>query len=127
MKREKAKLTLLTPFSRNRETWAKSSCINTRDSKSYRLNEISRADVITLGNVLCGYIQHPEIKSLGPDGEKCSAETRGLLEEFQSGAAFITQSEKKFHDLSKDKMILLKISRTQLFDMTVGESRRTRV
>ena len=79
MKREKAKLTLLTPFSRNRETWAKSSCINTRDSKSYRLNEISRADVITLGNVLCGYIQHPEIKSLGPDGEKCSAETRGLL------------------------------------------------
>jgi hypothetical protein len=28
---------------------------------------------------LCGYIQHPEIKSLGPDGEKCSAETRGLL------------------------------------------------
>ena len=59
--------------------WAKSSCINTRDSKSYRLNEISRADVITLGNVLCGYIQHPEIKSLGPGGEKCSAETRGLL------------------------------------------------
>jgi hypothetical protein len=28
---------------------------------------------------LCGYIQHPEIKSLGPDGEKCNAETRGLL------------------------------------------------
>jgi len=32
-----------------------------------------------LGDVLCGYIQHPEIKSLGPDGEKCGAETRGLL------------------------------------------------
>jgi hypothetical protein len=79
MTREKAKLILLTPFSRNREMWAKSSCFNTRDSKSYRLNEVSRADVITLGDVLCGYIQHPEIKSLGPDGEKCSAETRGLL------------------------------------------------
>jgi hypothetical protein len=79
MTREKAKLILLTPFSRNRETWAKSSCFNARDSKSYRLDEISRADVITLGDVLCGYIQHPEIKSLGPDGEKCSAETRGLL------------------------------------------------
>ena len=28
---------------------------------------------------MCGYIQHPEIKSLGPDGEKCKAHTRGLL------------------------------------------------
>jgi hypothetical protein len=77
--REKTKLTLLTPFSKNRRTWAKSLCVNTRDGKSYRLNEMSRADLITLGDVLCGYIQHPEIKSLGPDGQKCKPETRGLL------------------------------------------------
>ena len=77
--RENAKLTLLTPFSKNREAWAKSLCINTRDGRPHRLDEISRADLITLGDVLCGYIQHPEIKSLGPDGEKCGAETRGLL------------------------------------------------
>ena len=32
-----------------------------------------------MGDILCGYIQHPEIKSLGPDGEKCKAHTRGLL------------------------------------------------
>jgi hypothetical protein len=32
-----------------------------------------------LGDILCGYVQHPEIKSLGPDGEKCKAHTRGLL------------------------------------------------
>ena len=79
MTREKAKLTLLTPFSKNRKMWAKSVCVNTRDGKSYRLDKVSGADRITLGDVLCGYIQHPEIKSLGPDGEKCSAETRGLL------------------------------------------------
>ena len=77
--RENAKLTLLTPFGKNREMWAKSLCINTRDGRLHRLDEISRADLITLGDVLCGYIQHPEIKSLGPDGEKCSAGTRGLL------------------------------------------------
>jgi hypothetical protein len=77
--RENAKLTLLTPFSKNREIWTKSLCINTRDGKLHRLDEISRAGVITLGDVLCGYIQHPEIKSLGPEGEKCSADTRGLL------------------------------------------------
>jgi hypothetical protein len=27
---------------------------------------------------LCGYVQHPEIKSLGPDGAKCKAHTGGL-------------------------------------------------
>jgi hypothetical protein len=53
--------------------------INTRDGRSYLLNEIPQRDVITLGDVLCGYIQHPEIKSLGPNGDKCKPETRGLL------------------------------------------------
>jgi hypothetical protein len=77
--RDKLKLTLLTPFSKNRAGWAHSLCINTRDVKSYRLNEFSRADIVTLGDVLCGYVQHPEIKSLGPDGQKCKAHTRGLL------------------------------------------------
>jgi hypothetical protein len=77
--RDKLKLTLLTPLSKNRARWAQSECINTYDGKTYRLDELSPADIVTLGDVLCGYIQHPEIKSLGPDGEKCKAHTRGLL------------------------------------------------
>lgn len=77
--RDNLKLTLLTPFSKKRAGWAHSVCINTRDGKNYRLDEFSRADIVTLGDILCGYIQHPEIKSLGPDGEKCKAHTRGLL------------------------------------------------
>jgi hypothetical protein len=77
--REKLKLTLLTPFSKKRTAWAHSVCINTHDGKTYRLDELSRADTITLGDILCGNTQHAEIKSLGPDGEKCNAQTRGLL------------------------------------------------
>jgi hypothetical protein len=77
--RDKLKLTLLTPFSKKREMWAKSLCINTYDGKTYRLEELSRGDVISLGDILCGYVNHPEIKSLGPDGAKCQAHTRGLL------------------------------------------------
>jgi len=77
--RDKLKLTLLTPFSKDRAGWAHSLCINTHDGGIYRLNELSRADIITLGDVLCGYVQHREIKSLGPDGETCKAHTRGLL------------------------------------------------
>jgi hypothetical protein len=77
--RDKLKLTLLTPFSKKREGWAHSLCVNTHDSKTYRLEEIPSADVISLGDILCGYVNHPEIKSLGPDGAKCQAHTRGLL------------------------------------------------
>ncbi len=77
--REKVKLTLLTPFCKNRAKWPHSICINTHDGKRYNLNELKREDIVTLGGVLCGYIQHPEIKSLGPDGQKCKAHTRGLL------------------------------------------------
>jgi hypothetical protein len=77
--REKLKMTLLTPFSKKRTGWAHSVCINTHDGKSYRLDELSRADIITLGDILCGYVQHPEIKSLGPGGEKCKPHTRGVL------------------------------------------------
>jgi hypothetical protein len=73
------KVTLLTPFSKNRAGWTHSICINTRDGKGYRLDRLSRADIVTLGDILCSYIQHPEIKSLGPDREKCKAHTRGLL------------------------------------------------
>jgi hypothetical protein len=78
--RDKLKLTLLTPFTKHREAWARSLCINTHDGKAYSLDELSRSDVITLGDILCGYIQHPEIKSLGPDGNKCKDHTRGLLQ-----------------------------------------------
>src|SRR5215831_19361133 len=77
--RDKLKLTLLTPFSKNRGAWPHSKCINTHDGKSYRLDELAHADLITLGDILCGYVQHPEIKSLGPNGENCEAHTRGLL------------------------------------------------
>jgi hypothetical protein len=77
--RDHLKLTLLTPFSKNRVKWAKSVCINTRDGQSYALDELSRVDIITLGDILCGYVQHPEIKSLGPNGERCKPHTRGLL------------------------------------------------
>ena len=62
--REKLKLTLLTPFSKNRTGWAHSVCINTHDGKRYCLDELSRANIVTLGDILCGYVQHPEIKSL---------------------------------------------------------------
>jgi len=78
--REELKLTLLTPFTKNRAKWAFSECVNTHDGQSHRLDTLPRSAVITLGDIVCGYLLHPEIKSLGPDGEKCKPHTRGLLQ-----------------------------------------------
>jgi hypothetical protein len=78
--RDHLKLTLLTPFCKNRAEWPQSVCVNTRDGREYQLNRLSRADIVTLGDILCGYAQHPEIKSLGPSGGKCKPDTRGLLQ-----------------------------------------------
>jgi hypothetical protein len=52
--REELKLTLLTPFSKDRGHWSSSECINTRDGKSYRPDTIPRAQVVALGDILCG-------------------------------------------------------------------------
>ena len=38
------------------------------------------AVVETFENLFHHYMQHPEAKSLGPDGEMCKSETRGLLQ-----------------------------------------------
>ena len=78
--RGKEKLTLLTPFNKNRAGWGHSVCVNTHDGSAHSLDNLSRADIVSLGDVLCGYIQHAEVKSLGPDGETCKAHTRGLLQ-----------------------------------------------
>jgi hypothetical protein len=77
--REELKLTLLTPFTKDRASWVSSECVNTHDGASHRLDALTRSAVITLGDILCGYLMHPEIKSLGPNGEKCKPYTRGLL------------------------------------------------
>jgi hypothetical protein len=105
--REKLKLTLLTPFSKDRESWAHSLCINTRDGQNYRLDEFSRADVIRLGDILCGYLKHPEIKSLGPDGQKCKDHTRGLLSRItiQGGLQYCIGKEVSRFDQGKSDFI----------------------
>jgi hypothetical protein len=46
---------------------------------SYRLNSAKKAVVETFENLFHRYMQHPEAKSLGPDGEPCKSDTRGLL------------------------------------------------
>ena len=80
-----AKFTLITPFSSEREQWMHSKCINIHDSQSpvYELtNEYDGRSALVKNffMLLDSYQNHPEAKSLGPDGKPCEFDTRGLLQ-----------------------------------------------
>lgn len=82
--------TLVAPFETDQTKWIHSVCINIADSndnKEYRLTTDfnspeygDRAVVDTFENRLYRYLQHPEAKSLAPDGGPCKGDTRGLLQ-----------------------------------------------
>jgi hypothetical protein len=79
------KFTLITTFSSDRNQWMCSKCINIHDHESpvYKLtNEYDgrRAVPKNFFMLLDAYQNHPEAKSLGPDGKPCEFDTRGLLQ-----------------------------------------------
>ena len=79
------KFTLITPFSSERDEWMRSKCINIHDPKSpvYELTDeyhFRKALAKNFFILLDSYQNHPEAKSLGPDGKACDSKTRGLLQ-----------------------------------------------
>jgi hypothetical protein len=79
------KFTPLTAFSSERHEWMNSKCINIHDYQSpvYELtNEYDgrKALVKNFFMLLDSYQNHPEAKSLGPDGKPCEFDTKGLLQ-----------------------------------------------
>jgi len=68
-----------------RQAWMRSKCINIHDYQSpvYGLTDEydgKRALVKNFFMLLNSYQEHPEAKSLGPDGKACEFDTRGLLQ-----------------------------------------------
>jgi hypothetical protein len=79
-----AKFTLITAFSSDRHLWMQSKCVNIHDPQSrvYGLtNEYDGRNAVPKNffMLLESYQNHPEAKSLGPDGRPCEFDTRGLL------------------------------------------------
>jgi hypothetical protein len=79
------KFTLLTAFSSDRDQWMRSKCLNIHDYESpvYELTDEydgRRAVAKNFFMLLDSYQNHPEAKSLGPDGKPCEFDTRGLLQ-----------------------------------------------
>jgi len=79
------KCTFITSFSSDRDQWMRAKCINIHDPQS-RVYELTdeydgrRAVPMNFFMLLESYQNHPEAKSLGPNGKACEADTRGLLQ-----------------------------------------------
>jgi hypothetical protein len=79
------KCTFITSFSSERHQWIHSKCINIHDHQS-RIYELAdeydgrRAVPENFFTLMESYQNHPEAKSLGPDGKPCEFDTRGLLQ-----------------------------------------------
>jgi hypothetical protein len=79
---------LVSAFSSNKQKeWFDLECVNVHDGKRYKLvncrNNINISHNVVFpsqfARLLIEYLEHPEAKSLAPDGSECKADTVGLL------------------------------------------------
>jgi len=86
-KRADEKVLLVAPFSSKQDYWFDIKCINIRSGKKYKMVDCTKEknppyNVVfpsQFARLLIEYQEHPEAKSLAPDGTPCEAGTRGLL------------------------------------------------
>jgi len=82
------KILLACPFSSKQDRWFDLECINVHDGKKYKMIDCKQVDEISnnvvfpsqFARLLIEYQEHPEAKSLAPDGSACKADTIGLLQ-----------------------------------------------
>jgi hypothetical protein len=86
-RRANEKVLLVTEFSSKQDRWFDIKCVNIHSGKKYRMVDCTQTknppyNVVfpsQFARLLIEYQEHPESKSLAPDGTSCEAGTRGLL------------------------------------------------
>jgi hypothetical protein len=87
-RRKDEKVLLVAPFSSKQERWFGMKCVNIHTGKKYRMVDCTKEknppyNVVfpsQFARLLIDYQEHPEAKSLAPDGRPCEADTSGLLQ-----------------------------------------------
>jgi len=82
------KVLLVCPFSSKQGEWFDLECVNIHNGKTYKMIDSTKernppSDAVfpsQFARLLVEYQQHPEAKSLAPDGTPCRADTKGLLQ-----------------------------------------------
>ena len=86
-RRSNDKVLLVCPFSSHQQRWLGLECINVHDGKKYKMLDCKETKDVSynvvfpsqFSRLLIDYREHPESKSLAPDGTPCKTDTRGLL------------------------------------------------
>jgi len=87
-RRANEKVLLVVPFSTKQERWFGMKCVNIHTGKKYTMVDCTKEknppyNVVfpsQFARLLIEYQEHPEAKSLAPDGRPCEADTSGLLQ-----------------------------------------------
>jgi hypothetical protein len=87
-RRKDEKVLLVVPFSSKQERWFDLKCMNIHTGKKYRMvdpvKEINPPHNVVFpsqfARLLIEYQEHPEAKSLAPNGGPCEPDTNGLLQ-----------------------------------------------
>jgi len=86
-RRTNEKVLLVTEFIPKQDRWFDIKCVNIHSGKRYKLVDCTVEDNLQynvvfpsqFARLIIEYQEHPEAKSLAPDGTPCGAGTRGLL------------------------------------------------
>jgi len=100
------KVLLVCPFSSKQGEWFDLECVNIHNAKTYKMIDSTKernppSDAVfpsQFARLLVEYQQHPEAKSLAPDGTPCRADTKGLLQR-----AHITAGELRYVGKEADR------------------------
>ncbi len=87
-RRANEKVLLVSEFSSKQDRWFDMECVNIHSGKKYRMVDCTKDkhpsyNVVfpsQFARLLIEYQEHPEAKSLTPDGTSCEADTSGLLQ-----------------------------------------------
>jgi len=95
---------VIVPFSSKQDDWCtlEGIDIHNKDRRGrFRRYQINNPGfhLLTYAHMMEEYIRHPEAKSLDPDGNPCTADTRGLLQR-----AHITAGEIRYIDKETSSM-----------------------
>jgi len=105
-KRANEKVMLVAPFSSKQERWFDMECVNIHSGKEYKMVDCTKEknppyNVVfpsQFARLLIEYQEHPEAKSLAPDGTPCEADTSGLLQR-----AHVTAGELRYVGKETDR------------------------
>lgn len=74
-------MSLVGPYNPDPKIWSDGLYFNLHDGEPYRMGvEPGAIPCLGYGSILQSYRLHPEAKFLGPDGQPCGPDTRGVLQ-----------------------------------------------